>query len=294
MDNKRKLFQPGFSKKAAGKDNEEISGKDGGKVSGKDNERAAGKDNERVPGKISHKLYMAIAAIVLAVFFRFALIGYDFTAICLTGLAVVLVLYELFERRKWNRAKWVLTALIAAGFCCFFISEVPVIRASAGHENPGAAYVIVLGTGVNGTVPSRSLTERLETAEIFLRENPEVTAVLSGGQGPGEDITEAKAMESFLTSCGIAPERLILEDKSSNTKENLINTFALLREMDESFSQKGMNILSSEYHLYRAEGYAKLLGEEVGTIPAKTHLPVLRANYFVREAFGVWKLWIFK
>ena len=62
-----------------------------------------------------------------------------------------------------------------------------------------------------------------------MEENPETKAVLSGGKGDGESITEAQAMCNYLVEHGIDRERLILEEKSTNTTENLKFSLGIIR-----------------------------------------------------------------
>ncbi len=147
-------------------------------------------------------------------------------------------------------------------------------------------YVIVLGAGVNGTEPSLSLRNRLEAALDFLEKAPGAAAVLSGGQGPGEQITEAECMRRWLAARGVAPERLILETRAATTRENIEFSLALI-EQREGRRPDGIAIVSSEYHLLRAKMQAKKLGvSDCAGVAARTTLPVLRVNYFIREGFG--------
>ncbi len=85
-------------------------------------------------------------------------------------------------------------------------------------------YIIVLGCQVNGTSPGRYLRARINKAYEYLEANPQSKAVLSGGQGRGEDISEGQCMFNSLTSMGIDASRLIIEDKSTSTIENFENT----------------------------------------------------------------------
>ena len=82
-------------------------------------------------------------------------------------------------------------------------------------------YIIVLGAHVDGTRMTLALLERARRALLYLEENPATRAVLSGGKGDGENISEAEAMYRYLTSYGIDGNRLILEEESTSTKENL-------------------------------------------------------------------------
>ena len=93
-----------------------------------------------------------------------------------------------------------------------------------------ADAVIVLGAGVNGTEPSLSLRTRLDTALDYLEAHPDIPAVLTGGTGYGEEISEAQCMYDYLTERGVEPDRLILEDQAANTAENFALSKPLLYE----------------------------------------------------------------
>ena len=64
-------------------------------------------------------------------------------------------------------------------------------------------------------------------------------------------------MENYLTAHGISRERLVLEEKSTNTKENLKFSDALT-----GWSQKNTGILSNNFHVYRAVKIAEKAGYE--------------------------------
>ena len=137
--------------------------------------------------------------------------------------------------------------------------------------------------GINGSTPSLSMLNRLSAALDYLNTHPACIAVVSGGQGPGENMTEAACMANWLTANGIAPERIIEESRSTSTEENLTFSLALIPNADNA----RIAVCSSEYHLYRAGRIAQRLGVSVGGVPGRTNLPVLRLNYFIREGLGV-------
>ena len=231
---------------------------------------------------------LIIAALVL----KFALVGYGFSALVLFGAAAVTVIfYLLTEQAKKSKAARVcarvLAIIVAAGICVFGISEGFVIKNARTDERAfGMKYVVVLGAGVNGTEPSLSLRNRLEAALDFLEKAPDAVLVLSGGQGPGEEITEAECMRRWLVSRGVSPERLILETRAASTRENIEFSLALI-EQREGERPEEIAIISSEYHLLRAKMQAKKLGvSDCAGVAARTTLPVLRVNYFIREGFG--------
>lgn len=230
-------------------------------------------------------LITAAVCFVLALFFAFALIGYKYIALLLGGIGAVILLYLCLPRKF----RIMLTVLLCAGTLLFTAAEIPVVLAARGDTGVDADYLIVLGAGVNGTVPSLSLRDRLNAAAAYLKEHPDCVAIVSGGQGPGEDITEAEAMETALIAAGIAPERIIPEDKATSTEENLRFSFALIGDPAEAT----VAVLSSEYHLCRAKLLAQRQGETVYGIPARTSKPLLRLGYFIREAFGMAYIWVF-
>lgn len=227
------------------------------------------------------KVLLALAGgtLLLAGFFRFALIGYGTLALLFACLAGVFLLYLLLP----GKLKIILTVLVVLAAAVLTAALIPVLRAAGGSGDISADYVVVLGAGVNGESPSLSMLDRLRAAREYLESHPDAVAVLSGGQGPGETITEAEAMYRWLTGHGVDGGRLILEERAASTLENLENSFALIPNAETA----SVAVLSSEYHLYRAEYLAGTLGHSVGGVPAETSLPVLKANYFLREALGL-------
>ncbi|MCT4781528.1 MULTISPECIES: YdcF family protein [Exiguobacterium] len=142
-------------------------------------------------------------------------------------------------------------------------------------------YVIVLGAGVKGETPSLILKYRIEAAARYGKQFPETTFILSGGQGKGEAITEAEAMRRGMRAAGIAADRLLLEDQSTSTTENLAFSKRLLPD-----SENQVSIVTSDFHLYRARKEAEQLNLRSDAIPAETPLSgVLR--YGMRERVAI-------
>jgi uncharacterized SAM-binding protein YcdF (DUF218 family) len=92
-------------------------------------------------------------------------------------------------------------------------------------------------------------------------------------------------MADYLTAHGIDSARIVQEDRSRTTRENLENSFAILRARGYDPAD-GVGIVTSEYHLCRAKRMARALGAEPVGIAAETTLPSMRINYFIREAFA--------
>jgi len=146
-------------------------------------------------------------------------------------------------------------------------------------------YIIILGASVKGETPSLTLRRRIEKAQEYLELHPDVEAILSGGQGPGETITEAEAMRRFLVNAGISEDRLHLEDKSTSTMENIKYSYNIIDKISVA-DQPKVIVISSRFHLLRSQIIARKQGYRVKAIGSTT-LVFLVPNYYFREFFGI-------
>lgn len=199
----------------------------------------------------------------------------------------VLFLLAAFLRRFPDRAVCVWTqrlllAALAVLFVMVGIFTGIVIRGMNSAIPEDLSYVIVLGAQVRGLAPSLALMQRIEKAEEIVKENPDLPMILSGGQGPGEKISEAQCMWNCLTERGVSPDRLILEDQSTSTRENLLFSDRLT-----GCSKKSTALISNDFHICRALKIARSVGyEDVYGIAAKSE-PIMKPHYFVREAVAL-------
>jgi len=174
--------------------------------------------------------------------------------------------------------------IITIGIIFFVVVEGMIFHGMMRKADSNLNYIIVLGAQVRGETPSKALRKRLERAAVYLKENPDTRAVLSGGQGRDEIITEAEAMYRYLKNAGIAEERLIKEENSTNTEENL-------RYSAEMIGDKSARtgVVTNNFHVFRAVELAKKQGyTNVSGIPAKSD-PVNQPHYIIREFFAVVK-----
>lgn len=233
-----------------------------------------------------------LCLLLVGVIIRTVFSGFRFTAYICWGCAGVLTFYLLLPhlaKKKPRLARLLLVAASVAmgiGVIAAAVTGVIIARACGGR-GVACDYVVVLGAGVNGTVPSLSLRERLNAAYDYLIAHPEAICVVSGGQGNGEDITEAKCMFDDLTARGIEPERVWMEDRATNTQENIRFSLNLIEEKTGTRPSE-IGLVSSEYHLYRAELLARSENVSAYGIPARTSWVTLRINYFLREIVAVW------
>ena len=234
--------------------------------------------------RIHPKWFLCAIPALAGAFLFFCLPGYKFAGLALLGLSALIPVYHFLKHDFLRR---VLTALLALGFVVLSITGGTIARSAEGNDETEADYLIVLGCQVRGTVPSRMLRQRLDAALDYLNAHPDAAAIVSGGMGPGEDITEAACMYDYLTAAGIDPSRILLEDRATSTMENL--RFSL--ELMEPGST--VAIVSNEFHLYRARQMAQMLGLDASLVPASTEYPILLTSYTLREILAVWKFHLF-
>ena len=173
--------------------------------------------------------------------------------------------------------------------------EVVIINRGRSDRTPlPADAVIVLGAGVNGTEPSLSLRTRLDAALDYLETCPDIPAVLTGGTGYGEEISEAACMYDYLTERGVEPDRLILEDQASNTAENFALSRPLLEEAGVDPAESRVAVVTNDFHMARSELIAARQGYgDVAGVPAPLPWAHLTVNYYLREAFALVKTFLF-
>ena len=231
---------------------------------------------------MKHKMTVAIMILLLiGAVLRFALRGHDFLGYACWGLAALLFLFPRLP--GWGR--WVLAGLLVLGAAVFVILELPIVRDARTDADPEADYLIVLGAGIDGMNPSRSLLDRLEATADYLNRYPEAVAIVSGSQGPDEPVPEANVMARWLEEHGIDSARIVQETEADNTRQNLQNSFAIIEDLGGDWT-KNVAIVTSEYHLWRAKQMARALGCEPIGVAAHTAYPDLMVNYFIREAFA--------
>ena len=249
--------------------------------------------------KSTRKKYLitGIVLLIIGVVFTFVLAGYHFLGFAFFAAALVafILFASSFLHEKNEEAETTIKKILfflVFTFCLILAITEVIIISDNKTTAAGEPYAVVLGAGVNGETPSHILEYRINAAAEYLEKYPETVCIVSGGQGPGEDITEAECMYRELTARGISGDRIIKEDKSHNTEENLRNSMEIIEELSGG-GDKSFTIVTSDFHICRARTIAYRLGSDASGISAATKLPVLAASNYFREAFGVWKLMFF-
>ncbi len=147
------------------------------------------------------------------------------------------------------------------------------------------ATVVVMGCQVLGDSPSVMLQDRCDAAVEYLKQHPDSNCVATGGLGEGATITEARAIYNYLVANGIEAHRIVLEERSTNTCENM--TFAA-----NLIQQKGWNpnvaIVSDAFHQWRSAYFARQNGLTPSAVNCITR-PTMIPGYWAREVIAVYK-----
>lgn len=236
-------------------------------------------------------IIMAVLSFLYGIMVMFGGTGTYFFAIWIIIALVFLTLALLvkFDVLKKIPKPVRIIGLITGSVCALLVVFVMGLVFSGftqtGKDN--LDVIIVLGAQVHKTRPSAVLQYRLDKAVEYLNNNPNTICIVSGGQGPNEPFSEGYGMSEYLKNKGIDENRIIIEDKSTSTKENIIYSSKFINDGDS------VGIVTNNFHVYRAVKVARKQGlNNVCGISANsvwTFIP----NNVLREVFGVIKYFIF-
>ena len=202
-------------------------------------------------------------------------------------IAVGLIAYAIFFNkipRKIHMTAGIL-CLIPITFALFLF-----IYGNVNNVDYNEDVVIVLGAGINGETVTRPLERRLIAAINYWNRNPDAYIIVCGGLGNRATITEAEAMARYLIARGIPQERIILEDQSTSTYENLTFAKEILNEQfPEGFRAV---VITNDFHIYRAVRTARQVGISAGHLGASIAWYTWPVNY-LREMLAVLNMWAF-
>ena len=208
-------------------------------------------------------------------------------------LGLSFVLYGAFlDKAKDKLPAWLRTVYFACVSALLVFVMFLVSYGLSDNISGKEDAIIVLGSGIRGELLTQGLKNRLDAAVECYEENEDLIIVVSGGQGPQEDITEALAMERYLLSQGIPKEKIIKEEKATSTYENFVNSKAILDSLFESEYETAF--VSNEYHIYRASSLARIAGLESVTHTHSSTMWYTLVPSTLRETLAVVKLWVFK
>ena len=212
----------------------------------------------------------------------------NFGLVPVSGLGVILIVYGLlFDKLVTKKIINIFIATILTVLLVFgsFLAVYGGIDTADYTEQT----VIVLGCGIRGERVSLGLAKRLNRAAEYHLENPDTVIIVSGGQGPQEDITEALAMKRYLVDKGIDESKIIMEDRSTSTQTNFKYSYEIMMEM--GLPTDSVVFVTNAYHIYRAATYAKAQGLTVNHLGTDTTWYTVPMNY-MREMLAVVKMWV--
>ena len=212
-------------------------------------------------------LFLSICGLAVSVFWN------KFKSIC----------KKISSRKLGKCILVIITSLVTIGASYVVVISGFMIAAALKAPNENST-VVVLGCKVNGKNPSLMLSKRLEAAYEYLNENKNAVCIVSGGKGSNEEISEAQCMYNYLTEKGIASDRIIMEDKSTDTNENMKYSVQYISDFSSP-----VGIATNNFHIFRSKLLAKGQGLTHVSGIASGSDDVLFVNYMVREAIGIVK-----
>lgn len=206
--------------------------------------------------------------------------------VCLGAMLTIYgVFFNKLHTKKLVNAFISLVLLVLLGFGSF-------LGIYGGKDNADYTekVVIVLGCGIRGERVSVGLAKRLNKVVEYHQRNPDAVIIVSGGQGPQEDISEALAMKRYLIDKGIDEDKIIMEDKSTSTITNFKYSHEIMNDM--GLPEDSVVFVTNAYHVYRGAYYAKKEGLTVNHLGTDIIWYTVPMNY-MREMLAVIKMWVF-
>lgn len=198
--------------------------------------------------------------------------------ILVLGFAAGFFLKKWFPKVGWTIVAVMALLAVTIGICTAVCWEGP-------DNDPAleADYALLLGCGLEDRQATPELVRRCETALKWMEENPHMYLVVSGGDPTGQGLSEAAVMSAWLRNHGANGKRILLEDQANDTRENVLLSEALVREL--GMETDTVLIITSEYHQTRARYLAEQNGQQVRSLSCRT--PVVDHLFAsVREVYS--------
>lgn len=248
----------------------------------------------RIKGKVIGNLFI-IFGIINILYFLVCTITYkmyiNFTGFFVALGAICILIGIVYKKRKFKKSHYVFRTMVCLILCVFVFTEGILIYNGKTEYKGKLDYIVVLGAGLRGRTMLSTQYQRAQRAMEYVKDNPDIKIVVSGGKGSGESITEAEAMKEYFLNKGVKNENIIVEDKSKNTFQNLKNTKSILDKISNGKSIK-VGVVTSNFHMTRAKFLGKRVGLKLYGIPAPIKT-LLIPQCYVREFFAVYKSLIF-
>jgi uncharacterized SAM-binding protein YcdF (DUF218 family) len=227
--------------------------------------------------------------------------GIGYGTLMPAGIGICLIVYSILKLIKKAQPiisngvlRKIVSTVIIIGICVFLLTETLLVYNATKYKvnKEDNNYVIVLGCGVfsDGRL-TLTLMNRLDAAKEYLDANPDALCIVSGGQGPNEPTSEAFAMKKYLLEKNLPAERIIMEDQSTSTKENLLYSMKLMEKHNPDL-EKTAAIVTNDFHIFRSLILAEHVGIDASGIACPTPY-YIRLNCYLREFLAIYKSLVF-
>ena len=199
-----------------------------------------------------------------------------------TGIAIILLIFAYPVLGRSTSAPWFRFIYLFLSMSIFYIIFIMVMYTLTSWLNlinintKKLNYIVVLGAGLLGKKVTPLLASRINRGIEIYHKNPDSKLIMSGGQGPDEEIPESHAMAAYAEEHGVPKSDIIIEDRSKTTNQNLKFSHQLMKP-NSTFC-----IVTNSYHVYRALVLAKRQGLQCIGYGAKTKW-YFTLNAFIRE-----------
>lgn len=219
--------------------------------------------------------------------------------VCAGEIATVVYVFGLYGNARVGKADYLVLLVAFTVFYFSFLVLSFVVYSVFIQIMPHRMnfnYVIIHGCGLaDGERLTRLLSARVDKAiEIYRKCRVKPIIIPSGGRGNDEKLSEAEAMKAYLIAHGIPEEKVLVEDRSATTRENLVNSKEII---DAREGAKKTALVSSSYHVYRCLRLAREVGLRctgVGAHVALYYWPSALIRefiaVFVQKRFLIWAL----
>lgn len=187
-----------------------------------------------------------------------------------------------------------LVVLLLLAVLCFAALEGAVLRGGRTEIRGEPGIMVIFGCQVKPWGPSTLLQDRLDTALDYLKDHSDMIVVVTGGKGDDEHLSEAQCMYDYLTAHGVDGERILREDQSRNTWQNINNTAELLEERGYD-TDAGLLAVSNDFHLARIRMLCEraTASREFSALAAPVSHAPSRVKMFFREPLALVKSYLF-
>ena len=214
------------------------------------------------------------------------LIGLSMSAAVIAGTVLY---YSRIIFPGYNTVVSVYAGLVTYCECLMAATILSGIRAAVYEPTADKDYVIILGCRIR---PDGSLYPlirgRVDRAIEFAQKQETKTGktavfVPSGGKGSDEKLAESEAMANYLLSQGIPENRILIENRSTTTKENMLFSKELIDKLSTDYKAA---FSTSNYHVFRGGLLAEELGWNLEGMGSRTKW-YYWPNAYMREFLGL-------